>query len=152
MFLMAKKQDLYTEEDEPNPLGVYGKSKLEGEQAALKILDDCLVFRVSWVIGKGQQNFLYKLTQWAKTQPQLKVSFDEVSIPTSAENIVNVTLQALDKGLKRPVSSNQYRPCLKIRFRQIFRRKDEPNQRNNLRPIIQLQNQSPTPQFFSPIQ
>jgi dTDP-4-dehydrorhamnose reductase len=93
------KQDLYLETDETNPLNVYGKSKLAGEQVALNSSSDNLVFRLSWVIGKGQQNFLFKLSNWAKNNHVLKISADEVSVPTFTHDIVRLTLDALDKGL-----------------------------------------------------
>ncbi|HOO71589.1 MAG TPA: dTDP-4-dehydrorhamnose reductase [Spirochaetota bacterium] len=93
------KMDFYIEDDMPNPLGVYGKSKLEGEMAALEILKDCLVFRLSWVFGRGRQNFLFKLSQWAEKNRVLKVSADEVSVPTYTGHIVEATLAALHKGL-----------------------------------------------------
>ena len=62
----GKKQDLYTEEDNPHPLNIYGQSKLAGETAVRGIMSRYLVFRLSWVIGAGKQNFLYKLTGWAE--------------------------------------------------------------------------------------
>ena len=95
----GKKDNLYKEEDEVNPLSMYGKSKLQGEQAVLGNNARSLVFRLSWVIGKGQQNFLFKLRQWAKKSPVLKISADEVSAPTFTETVVDVTLKALSKEL-----------------------------------------------------
>ncbi|PKL40124.1 MAG: dTDP-4-dehydrorhamnose reductase [Spirochaetae bacterium HGW-Spirochaetae-1] len=95
----GKKENLYTEKDEPNPLGVYGRSKLEGEKAALETGCNCLIFRLSWVFGLGTQNFLYKLSQWAKANPILKISADEVSVPTYTEDVVLATLMSLEKDL-----------------------------------------------------
>ena len=89
----------YTEEDAPFPLNVYGKSKLEGEKCVLKISPHYLVFRLSWVIGPGKQNFLFKLTQWAQKNHVLKVSSDEISVPTFTDTIVEVTLKSLEAGL-----------------------------------------------------
>jgi len=93
------KQDLYTEEDTPHPLNVYGKSKLAGENAVRETMSRYLVFRLSWVIGKGKQNFFYKLSGWAKKSRILKISADEVSVPTFTTNVVDVTLESLEKGL-----------------------------------------------------
>ena len=95
----GKKNGLYVEDDPALPLNVYGKSKQAGEQSVLKVLPDALVFRLSWVIGKGHQNFLYKLTQWAPKNPVLKISADETSVPTFTDDIVNYTLLALENGL-----------------------------------------------------
>jgi len=95
----GKKGDLYTEVDTPNPLNEYGKSKLSGENITRDSLTDYLVFRTSWVIGRGKQNFLYKLMNWAKENRVLKISSDETSVPTYTEDIANVTLLSLERGL-----------------------------------------------------
>lgn len=94
----GKKGSVYTEDDAVNPLNEYGKSKLAGEQAALKY-NNSLVCRLSWVIGDGQQNFLYKLSGWLKNNKVIKVSSDEISVPTFTLDIVDVILNALDKNL-----------------------------------------------------
>ena len=98
----GKKETLYTEEDVPNPLNTYGKSKLFGERAVLEELGEAerfLLFRVSWVYGKGKQNFISKLLSWAEGRDRLFVSCDEFSVPTSTRVIVEGTLKSLDAGL-----------------------------------------------------
>ena len=92
------KGSLYTEEDKTNPLNEYGKSKLAGEQEALKY-NNSLVCRLSWVIGEGQQNFLYKLSGWLKNNKTIKVSYDEVSVPCFTFDIVDVIIKALENNL-----------------------------------------------------
>ena len=94
----GKKGALYTEDDAVNPLNVYGRSKHEGEVALCKISANHLIFRTSWVYGHGKQNFLYKLSQWTKTNQVIRVSVDEISVPTYVEDIVWVTMKALEKG------------------------------------------------------
>ena len=93
------KKGLYTEEDSPNPLNQYARSKLLGEELVKQVLEDYLILRVSWVYGEGTQNFFYKLEEWAKKQEVLKVVVDEFSVPTSTKTIVEVTLKAIDVGL-----------------------------------------------------
>ncbi len=122
----GEKGGVYTEEDIPNPLNIYGKSKLKGEQVIQEKIDNHLIFRLSWVIGKGQQNFLYKLSQWAQNNPTLKISNDEISVPTFTGDIVNATLLSLQnelKGLYHLVSSGYasryelaqyYLECMKL--------------------------------------
>jgi len=95
----GKKEGLYTEEDPPNPLNKYALSKYLGELKVKTILEEYLIFRVSWVYGEGKQNFLYKLTEWAKTQEYLRVACDEFSVPTSTRTIVEVTLKAVEQDL-----------------------------------------------------
>ena len=90
----------YTEEDIPNPLNNYGKSKLLGEELVKQTMqDNFLIFRVSWVYGEGKQNFIYKLLQWAKEKEVLQIAFNEVSVPTYTGFIVEKTLKALEKDL-----------------------------------------------------
>jgi len=93
------KNRLYTEEDKPNPLNQYAKSKLLGEELVKQVLEDYLILRVSWVYGEGKQNFIYKLLQWAKEREVLQIAFNEVSVPTYTRFIVEKTLKALKKGL-----------------------------------------------------
>jgi len=95
----GKKEALYIEEDRPNPLNEYAKSKYLGEVFVKEETERYLIFRVSWVYGEGKQNFLYKLTEWAKTQEYLRVACDEFSVPTSTRTIVEVTLKAIEEGL-----------------------------------------------------
>jgi dTDP-4-dehydrorhamnose reductase len=93
------KNKLYTEEDKPNPLNQYAKSKLLGEELVKQVLEDYLILRVSWVYGDGKQNFISKLLQWAKEREVLQIAFNEVSVPTYTGFIVEKTLKALEKGL-----------------------------------------------------
>ena len=93
------KEDFYTEEDEPNPVNRYGKSKLDGEIFLREETDRFLLFRVSWVFGEGEQNFLHKLAEWAKKNRVLKIVCDQISIPTYTKDIVNLSMFAIQKGL-----------------------------------------------------
>ncbi len=88
----------YTENDYPNPLNIYGKSKLEGENAVRTIAQEYLIFRLSWVFGEGKQNFMNKLSQWAKNYKVLRISSDETSVPTYTRDIVEITLLSIDQG------------------------------------------------------
>jgi dTDP-4-dehydrorhamnose reductase len=94
------KGNLYIEEDETAPLNVYGQSKLAGERIVVEKAHDYMVFRTSWVFGDGVQNFIYKLRQWAQRNRVLRISCDEVSVPTFVDDIVQVTLQAANKNLE----------------------------------------------------
>lgn len=94
----GKKNDFYTEEDTTNPLNEYGKSKLCGESEALKYKNN-LVLRLSWVIGNGKQNFLYKLSNWLQKTSKLNISCDEISIPCFTFDIVKYTMLAINKNL-----------------------------------------------------
>ena len=100
VFDGTKEGGLYTEEDVPCPINEYGKSKLTGERWLIdEGINDYLILRTSWVYGQGRQNFIYKLFTWARTNKYLKISYDEISVPTSTNTIVDITLKAIDRGL-----------------------------------------------------
>jgi len=96
----GSKGSPYVESDVTGPLSVYAQSKLAGEQSAMTEAKEHLVFRVSWVLGEGKQNFLYKLRQWTVKNDVIRVAADEISVPTFAGTIVDVTLDALKAGLR----------------------------------------------------
>ncbi|WP_457755214.1 dTDP-4-dehydrorhamnose reductase [Thermovibrio ammonificans] len=100
VFNGKKEEDPYTENDPPDPVNVYGRSKLFGEELLREELPHRhLIFRVSWLYGRGRQNFVWKLLNWAGERPYLKVACDEFSVPTSTRTVVDYTLLALKKGL-----------------------------------------------------
>jgi len=76
------KGEPYKETDSPNPLSVYGKSKLEGEQAVLKCYSRSFIIRTSWVFGKANKNFNTQIIEWSKKNEELKIVDDQVSSPT----------------------------------------------------------------------
>ncbi|MGB4644278.1 MAG: dTDP-4-dehydrorhamnose reductase [Dictyoglomaceae bacterium] len=95
----GKKEGLYVEDDIPNPLNVYGESKLLGEEFIKEETKRFLILRTSWVYGEGKQNFIYKLLSWAKEKEYIKVACDEFSVPTYTGRIVEITLQSIKNGL-----------------------------------------------------
>lgn len=98
VFDGEKKSGFYTETDTTNPISQYAKTKLMGENFLLNN-NKSLTLRVSWVFGEGNQNFPYKVQQWAKNKDVLMVATDEVSTPTCTKTIVEITLKALEKNL-----------------------------------------------------
>ncbi len=99
VFDGRKESGLYTEEDAVNPLNEYGKSKLAGEQHVSKENIRYLLLRLSWVFGHGKQNFIYKLSEWARTNEYLKIACDEFSVPTYTDSVVDVTFKAIETGV-----------------------------------------------------
>ncbi len=89
----------YTEADMPNPLNRYGESKLAGERLVQEEAGRFLIFRVSWVFGEGQRNFIYRLMEWSKNKDVLQIADDEISIPTYTCTIADTVLEALGEGL-----------------------------------------------------
>ena len=76
------KPGAYAEDDAPNPLSVYGASKLAGERAVLEACPDALVVRTAWVFGPGGANFPSKILDATHTRPVLQVVTDEIGSPT----------------------------------------------------------------------
>ncbi len=93
------KGEHYVETDETNPLNEYGKSKLQGEKSVQEILDEYLIFRLSWVYGNGQQNFIHKFKQWATTNRVLNITENEYSIPSSVDLISDGTINSISKNI-----------------------------------------------------
>jgi len=88
----------YVETDQPNPLSVYGWTKLEGEQAIAASGCANLVLRTSWVYSMRQGGFVTKVLQWARTQEVMRVVDDQISSPTSARMLAEVTALILAQG------------------------------------------------------
>ena len=89
------KQDPYTENDAPNPVSVYGKSKLAGEKAIQATGCRHLMFRTSWVYASRGKNFLLTILRLAKERPELRVVDDQHGAPTWARTIAEATTQIL---------------------------------------------------------
>jgi len=88
----------YVETDRPNPLNVYGQTKWEGEQAIEASGCVNLVLRTSWVYSMRQGGFVTKVLHWARTQEVMRVVDDQVSSPTSARMLAEVTALILAQG------------------------------------------------------
>lgn len=89
------QQRAYLETDSPNPLNVYGSTKLAGEQAIVAAGCDALVFRIGWVYSTHGRNFLKTMLRLALEREDLDVVCDQRGTPTSAELVADVTALAL---------------------------------------------------------
>jgi len=79
----------YAETDQANPLGVYGRSKLEGEKAVTEILPDSVVLRTSWVYGTYGNNFVLTILRLAGEHEELRIVDDQIGSPTWTSDIAN---------------------------------------------------------------
>jgi dTDP-4-dehydrorhamnose reductase len=87
----GSKPGSYTEDDAPNPLSVYGRTKLDGERAIHVTGCRHLIFRTSWVYAARGGNFVKTILRLAGERDELKIVADQVGAPTSAELIADVT-------------------------------------------------------------
>lgn len=85
----------YTEDDQPNPINVYGKTKLAGERAIQAVGVPHLILRTSWVYGMRRQNFLLTILRLAKERDELNIVDDQTGAPTWSRMIAGATTRLL---------------------------------------------------------
>ncbi|MEX2156179.1 MAG: dTDP-4-dehydrorhamnose reductase [Gemmatimonadales bacterium] len=91
----GQKKTPYDESDVPNPLSVYGRSKLASERAVAEACPRHLILRTSWVVGTHGDNFLKTILRLAAERDSLRVVADQYGAPTAAALIADVTARAL---------------------------------------------------------
>jgi len=96
------------EDDVTGPLGVYGHSKLAGEQALAAACDRHLIFRTSWVYAARGNNFARTMLRLASERDQLRVVADQIGAPTGAELLADVTAHAIRGALRQPHLAGLY--------------------------------------------
>lgn len=98
----------YTEQDEPNPLNAYGRTKLGGEQAiraacSASRSNAYLILRTSWVYSTRRGSFVTKVLEWARRNPELRIVSDQVGSPTWARMLAQATAHLLASAGSHPV-------------------------------------------------
>ena len=94
----GKKQNLYKENDQPNPINVYGESKLLGEKKIIETGDVFLIFRLSWVYSITHPSFVTKVLEWSRNYETLKIVDDQISNPTWANMVAEKTVELIERG------------------------------------------------------
>ena len=97
----GQKTTPYTEQDPTNPLGVYGKTKLAGEQAIQAVGGAHLILRTSWVYSRMGKNFLLTMLRLARERQELKVVNDQIGAPTWSRSIAEMTAAIMFTDLDR---------------------------------------------------
>ena len=86
------KDSPYTEEDDVNPLGVYGRTKEMGEAAVRKLNPRHAIIRTAWVVSAGGANFLNTMIRLASERPEISVVDDQIGCPSNASDIAQALL------------------------------------------------------------
>ncbi|MDH4099973.1 MAG: dTDP-4-dehydrorhamnose reductase [Nitrospirota bacterium] len=94
----GRKSDAYIEGDYPNPLNIYGRSKLEGEQNVRRGLEDHLIVRTSWLYGENGANFVNTILRLASERNELRVVNDQLGSPTYTKDLAIAIRALLEYG------------------------------------------------------
>jgi len=98
------KSEPYVESDAPNPINVYGMSKLAGEQTIQQVGGAYLIFRTSWVYSLRVGGFVNKVLKWAQERETLRIVSDQIGSPTWARMLAEVTAQVVAMSLPDPIA------------------------------------------------
>ena len=105
------KRSPYTEDDPPNPINVYGKTKLAGEQGIESVGGVYLVFRTAWVYGTRGKNFLLTILRLATEREELRIVADQIGAPTWSREIALATNKIITEEWKRCQGASLFSNC-----------------------------------------
>ena len=92
------KTSPYTEDDIPNPLGVYGQTKLDGEKAIQTTWQKHFIIRTSWVYSQFGNNFMKTMLRLASERESLSVVNDQIGTPTNAVDLAEVLIKLIQSS------------------------------------------------------
>jgi dTDP-4-dehydrorhamnose reductase len=105
----GQKNTPYLEDDAPNPIGAYGKSKLLGEKGVRQTCDRHIILRTAWVYGTGGKgNFVKTMLRLGKEREELRVVVDQVGAPTWTGDLAGAIAQLLSGLLNDTIASGTY--------------------------------------------
>lgn len=90
------KDGEYTENDETNPINIYGESKLAGEKYVQEILDKYYIVRTSWVFNINGKNFIETMLRLSKANNQLSIVNDQIGSPTYTKDLSRLLVDMLE--------------------------------------------------------
>jgi dTDP-4-dehydrorhamnose reductase len=89
-------QTPYDETAKPNPTGVYGQTKLDGEKAIQSIFDNYIIIRTSWVYSQFGNNFMKTMIRLASEKESLSVVNDQIGTPTNAVDLAKTVIKIIE--------------------------------------------------------
>lgn len=92
----GSKDEEYTENDIENPINVYGKTKLDGENYVKEILDKYYIVRISWVFGENGKNFINTMLRLSKEHKELNIIDDQIGSPTYTKDLAPLLADMLE--------------------------------------------------------
>jgi dTDP-4-dehydrorhamnose reductase len=101
----------YTENDNPNPTGVYGQTKLDGEKAIQAVFENYYIIRTSWVYSQFGNNFMKTMLRLASERDSISVVNDQIGTPTNAVDLAGILIKIIchperSRGFGRGTASN----------------------------------------------
>jgi dTDP-4-dehydrorhamnose reductase len=105
----GKKRGPYLESDPPNPLNVYGRSKLKGEQYVQELVENSLIIRTQWLYGRYGNNFVTSILRQAREKRVLSIVNDQIGSPTYTADLskaISVLVQCDVKGIFHVANSD----------------------------------------------
>lgn len=93
----GKKEGPYVETDIPSPLGIYGRSKLQGETYVRECLDSHVILRTAWLYGQSGNNFVKTMLRLFRERDEIKVVADQWGSPTLAGDLADAILQIITR-------------------------------------------------------
>ncbi len=96
----GRKQGAYVEEDTPSPLGVYGRSKLQGEELVRARCPEHLIIRTAWLFGCHGPNFIRTILAAANNDRQLRVVNDQYGSPTYTMDLAGHSVRLVEASVR----------------------------------------------------
>jgi len=93
----GRKEGAYLEEDVPNPLGIYGRSKLQGELYVRENIDSHVILRTAWLYGPDGSNFVRTVLRLFQERDEVRVVYDQWGSPTLAGDLADAILQIITR-------------------------------------------------------
>ncbi len=102
----GNKKTPYLEQDLPNPTGVYGQTKLDGEKAIQQVLEKHFIIRTSWVYSQFGNNFMKTMLRLASERDTISVVNDQIGTPTNAVDLAEILVKIILSDNRQPTTDN----------------------------------------------